>query len=164
MYCYTYSQDKRKSISVSDNYRAIALTSSIGKLLDIIIMRKFGIVLSTCDLQCGFKKNGSTNMYTFMVKETVQYYFQINSNVYAAVLDASQAFDRIEYSKLFNMLIDLKTPPLVIRLLINLYTKQSMSVKWSNTYSTNFGITKGVKKGGILSPVLFCIYMDNLLI
>ena len=34
------------------------LTSSIDKLLGIIIMRKFGTVLSACDLQCGFKENG----------------------------------------------------------------------------------------------------------
>ena len=54
------------------------------------------------------------------------------------------------------MLIDLKTPPLVIRLLINLYTKQSMSVKWNNTYSTNFVIT-GVKQGGVLSS--FSVYI-----
>ena len=118
-------------------------------------MQKFGTVLSTCDLQCGFKENGSTNMCTFMVKETLQYDFQNNSNVYAAVLDASKAFDRIEYCKLFNMLIDRKMPPLVI----NLYTKQSTSVKWNNTYSTNFGITNGVKQGGVLTPVLLCIYL-----
>ena len=102
-------------------------------------------------------------MCTFMVKKTVQYYFQNNSNVYAAVLDSSKVFDRIEYCKLF-MLIARKMPPLVIRLLINLYTKQSMTVRWNNTYSTNFGITNGVKQGGVLSRVLFCIYMDNHLI
>ena len=48
-------KDNRKSINSSDNYRAIALTSSIGKLLDLIIIRKYGDLLNTCDLQCGFK-------------------------------------------------------------------------------------------------------------
>ena len=48
-------KDNRKSINSSDNYRAIALTSSIGKLLDLIIIRKYGDLLNTSDLQCGFK-------------------------------------------------------------------------------------------------------------
>ena len=28
--------------------------------------------------------------------------------------------------------------------------------------SEKYGIANGVKQGGVLSPVLFCIYMDNL--
>ena len=98
-----------------------------------------------------------------MVKETVQYYIQNSINVYGAVLDASKTFDRIEYRKLFYMLIARKLPPLVIRLLIDLYTKQSMNVRWNNANSANFDISNGVKQGGVLSPILFCIHMDNLL-
>ena len=44
------------------------------------------------------KDNGSTNiMCTFTVKETVQYYLQNGSNVHAALLDATKAFDRINF-------------------------------------------------------------------
>ena len=66
------SKDKRKSLSLSDNYRAIALSSPICKVLDTVILRKYGDLLSTCDLQNGFKEHGSTNACTFMVKETIQ--------------------------------------------------------------------------------------------
>ena len=62
---------KRKCMSSSDNYRAIALSSPICKLLDLIIINKYGDLLGTCEMQCGFKENGSTNMCTFMVKETI---------------------------------------------------------------------------------------------
>ena len=57
-------KDKRKCMSSSDNYRAIALSSPICKLLDVIIINKYGDLLGTCEMQCGFKENGSTNMCT----------------------------------------------------------------------------------------------------
>ena len=43
-------------------------------------------------MQCGFKEKGSTNMCSFMVKETIQYYLQNSSNVHA---DTTKAFDII---------------------------------------------------------------------
>ena len=42
------------------------------------------------------------------------------------------------------------------------YAKQDMKVRWSNTLSSSFQVGNGVKQGGILSPVLFNIYMDKL--
>ena len=72
----------------------------IGKLLDIIILQKYHCVLDSCELQFGFKDNSSTNMCTYMVKETVQYYSSNgNKQVYGAVLDATKAFDRVNYCK-----------------------------------------------------------------
>ena len=37
-----------------------------------------------------------------------------------------------------------------------------MSVKWGNATSTTFTVTNGVKQGGILSPLIFNIYINNL--
>ena len=37
-----------------------------------------------------------------------------------------------------------------------------MFVRWGNTYSTSFCVTNGVKQGGIISPMLYNLYMDDL--
>ena len=37
-----------------------------------------------------------------------------------------------------------------------------MKVRWGNTISSSSKVGNGVKQGGILSPVLFNIYMDKL--
>ena len=85
--------------------------------------------------------------------------------MYGTVLDAMKAFDRIDICKLFREMIIRKIPPLVVRLIMEMYEKQSMAVRWNNEYSDSFGVSNGVKQGGVLSPILCCkyVYIDNLL-
>ena len=114
-------------------------------------------------MQFGFKEGVSTFQCTFSLLETVNYYKFHNSQVYALFLDASKAFDRIEYTKLFNVLIERKVSPLVLRTLFHMYRNQKLKVKWENVESQSFVATNGVKQGGILSPILFAVYVDGLL-
>ena len=52
----------------------------------------------------------------------------------------------------------------LVRLLISWYREQRMSVRWDTHVSSNFPTTNGVRQGGVLSPVLFTLYMDDLLV
>ena len=38
-----------------------------------------------------------------------------------------------------------------------------MQVRWNNSLSPLFSVTNGVRQGGVLSPILFTVYLDNLL-
>ena len=42
------------------------------------------------------------------------------------------------------------------------YTTQKACVKWGSALSDSFFITNGVRQGGILSPLPFNVYMDDL--
>ena len=44
-----------------------------------------------------------------------------------------------------------------------MYTSQNLRVKWGSSISEPFSCKNGVKQGGVLSPLLFCLYMDILL-
>ena len=98
-----------------------------------------------------------------MLKETIAYYNENNTDCYLLLLDASKAFDRVEYMKLFNTLRDRKMCPLVLRLLMNMYINQQIQVKWNSTMSMKSSISNGVKQGGCLSPNLFSVYLDKLI-
>lgn len=131
-------KNSKNNLCSSDNYRAIALISCLTKIMDLIVLKTYGNLLSTCDLQFGFKDGGSTNSCTYVLKETVSYYINNGNNVYAAFLDATKAFDRVNYCKLFYMLIERNIPPCVIRLIMNMYIGQNMVVKWNSNMSNNF--------------------------
>jgi Reverse transcriptase (RNA-dependent DNA polymerase) len=154
---------KSGALSNSDNYRAIALSSIFGKLFDLIIMKRYGELLSTSELQFGFKPKHSTNMCSMVLKEVVDYYVTNGNDVYCVMLDATKAFDRVHYCKLFALLIERKLPFVVIRLLLCMYINCSAVVRWNGTASLSFAVRNGVRQGGILSPLLFCVYIDGLL-
>jgi hypothetical protein len=75
------------------------------------------------------------------------------------MLDATKAFDRVNYGKLFRKLLDRKLPPLVFRLLLYMYTNQKLCVKWNDYTSNTFSVINGVKQGGVLLLILFDVYI-----
>jgi hypothetical protein len=59
-------------------------------------------------------------MCTLLVKEVIAYYARDSGSVYCTLLDASKAFDRVIYCKLFGLLIDRKVPSIIVRFLLRM--------------------------------------------
>ena len=156
-------KDKKKSLCSSSNYRAIALSSIFSKILDWIILIKEEYSLCLSELQFGFKKGLSTTQCTFSMLEVIDYYNVDKSSVCSLQLDATKALDRVNYCKLFAELLKRNICPLLLKLLLFMYTSQSLRVKWGNTVSSEFTVSNGVKQGVVLSPIPFAIYTDGLL-
>ena len=153
----------RGNLGNSDNYRGISLCSSLCKLLDIIIIDLYGDALVSSDLQFAFKKNHSTSICTSILKETVSHYLVRGSSVFSCYVDASKAFDKVNIVKMFRMLLKRKIPVYILNVLLYLYEKQQIRCRWGTVTSEYFAVTNGVRQGAILSPLLFNIYMDELL-
>jgi len=56
-----------------------------------------------------------------------------------------------------------RLPFIVIRFLLTMYTSLKTHVEWDGVHSRWLCVKNGVKQGGVLSPVLFCVYIDGLL-
>ncbi len=54
--------------------------------------------------------------------------------------------------------------PLYIRLLMLMYINQKLRVTFNGNSSEWFNVTTGVKQGGVLSPTLFGVYIDGMLL
>jgi len=75
-----------------------------------------------------------------------------------------KAFDRVNYCKLFRLLIRRNLPPLLVRVMLNFYISNFVRVSWCGYFSEYFLATNCVKQGKVLSPVLFCVYLNELLL
>ncbi len=73
--------------------------------------------------------------------------------MYSCLLDASKALDRVDFIKLFKLLVKRNIPPIIIRSLINLYTTQTMRAEWNGCHIDFLGVTNGTRHGAILSFV-----------
>ena len=130
-------KDKRKSLSDSANYRAIALSSIFCKLFEYILIFLCESVCKNNDLQFGFKKGFSTALCSFTISETIQYYKNNSSNIYILFLEASKTFDRVKHTKLFNCLLDKNLCPLFIRMIFIMYLANKAKVRGGMNFLKN---------------------------
>jgi len=73
---------------------------------------------------------------------------------------ASKTFDKVNYCTLFRLLILRDLPACIIRVLIKMYTGNLIRISYAGVMSDYFNALNGVKQG----PILFCIYIDELLV
>ena len=156
-------KNKQRSLSESSNYRAICKNTIISKILDYILIQQLENKLQTSPYQFAYKSGFSTSLCSFLVAETIQYYRSRGSNVYMLSLDATKAFDKVQYTKLFKLLIKREICSLIIRFIINTYLISTALVKWNEKESDSFPLLNGVKQGAVISAPLFAVYINPLL-
>ena len=140
------------------------ISSLILKVFDNCLLLLFGNLLSNDSLQFGFQKGSSTVQCTWAVQEIISYYLRRDSSVYCCLLDFSKAFYKVYFDSLFKKLKDRHFPAVALRFLIYMYRNQSCFIRWNSMESGTFSVKNGVRQGAILSPSLFCVYLDTLLL
>lgn len=154
---------KGKDPESSDGYRCIALASQLSKLVEYIVIELFGHCLLSSDLQFSYKRNTGTTVCSAVYKTTVEHFVAKGIPVYSALLDMSRAFDFVRHDKLDECLEQRGLHKNMRRFFYNWYKSQYLRVRYNNRYSVSFPVGNGVRQGGVVSPLMFTVYMDILL-
>lgn len=157
-------KNRTGDIADKGNYRPISLATTIAKVLDSVLESILQKYLQLHDAQFGFRPGLSTESAILGLKHTVQYYTSRRTPVYACFLDLSKAFDLVSYDVLWRKLGDRGVPKDVLTILQYWYRNQSNVVKWSNAVSESFRLECGVRQGGVSSPSLFSLYVNDLIV
>ena len=154
---------KNGCLSDVNNYRAIAISTAISKIFEGVIAEQFYSTDEYDKYQFGFKAKHSTAMCTNVFKQTIEYYRNRGSHVFACFVDFVKAFDYVNHWKLFLKLLQDEVDVNIVSIMIFWYVNQQLCVRWISTFSRFFTTTNGTRQGGILSPYLFSRYIRDLL-
>ena len=157
-------KDSNGDSTDSSNYRGITLGPILSHVFEAALLRKFGSFLASDNLQFGFKKSHSTSHAIFVLRSTIDYYLSHGSSVIVAFLDCSKAFDTISHYGIFLKMMDRNVPLVFLAIMIYWYCNMKCRCRWNNSFSEFFDVLTGTKQGGVLSPQIFTLYMDDLII
>ncbi|XP_071161016.1 uncharacterized protein [Mytilus edulis] len=74
-----------------------------------------------------------------------------------------KAFDVVSHVIVLDKLYEIGVHPKIWTIVRDLYDGMTSKVRWAGAISPKFNILQGVRQGGILSPLLYKIYNNNLL-
>ena len=150
-------KDYNKSNSEINNIRPISISNSIAQLSERLILNRNYKSFKTSDNQFGFKKKSSCKLALFCIKETIIEYIEKNTECYLISLDADKLWRNGLFYKLKNKLD--KRDWLILK---KYYDGSTAEIICNGEVSKAFKVVTCVKQGGVLSPFLFNVYIDEL--
>ena len=99
-------------------------------LLRIIMMRiRNKIKSDAAEEQCGFVEGKGTINCVYTIRTTTGRALEIQKVVYLCLIDYTKSFDRVQYDEIITQLIQLKIDGKILRLIKNLYWKQTVTMR-----------------------------------
>ena len=145
------------------NSRGIALLSTAGKILAKILLKRLIKHVSEelmPETQCGFRQNRSTSDMIFVARQTLEKCREQYRDLHMCFVDLSKAFDTVDRPMLWEVLRRSGCPEGFVLLIRSLHDGMEARVRVGNLESEPFEVSRGVKQGCTLAPVLFNLYIS----
>ena len=140
---------------------------SISKIFEKIILEQITTYLDTYNLihkhQYGFRKNHSTEYAALHIVNYLNYELDRNRTPTNVYLDLSKAFDTLSHNILLRKLKHYGVCDSALNLMKSYLEDRKQYVQFDESISEMKAMHKRVPQGSILGPLLFLIYINDIL-
>lgn len=158
---------KKGDKDLVDNYRCISLVNPLDKVYASVLYNRLFSWVNCHNIlkenQAGFRAGYSTADNLFNLNFLIEYLWNNGKKkVYCFFIDFKSAFDGVNRSALFFKLHSMGVSLKFLQMLGILY-KETVNSVWNGSNMSNiFETSTGVKQGCILSPLLFALFLNDL--
>lgn len=145
-----------------DDFRGISISPVLSKVFEYCILARYRRYFNSSDNQFSYKRKIGCSTVLYTVRCVVDHYVKNGSTVNLCALDLSKAFDRLNHHGLYIKLMKRCVPVQLLRIVENWFSICQTCVRWQEWYSGFFTLSTGTRQGGVLSPVLFNLYIDGI--
>jgi hypothetical protein len=154
------------SCNEMSNYRPISLLPLLSKVFERLIysrlyqyFEKYNLL---ADAQDAYRKGRSTELTLLDVKEHILTQMQKKNIVVGLFCDFSKAFDTVNHRILLDKLSVYGIRGPALHLLTSYLNRRQQCVAIKDSTSRLLSIERGVPQGSILGPLLFLVYINDL--
>jgi hypothetical protein len=150
------------SAKLPGNHRPISLLSVPGKVYASVVLHRFSKQVDSQLLegQCAFRKSSGLGDAATILRSVMDKSVQGKQPLCLACVDLSKAFDKIPRQALWRVLSAHGADSKVVELLTDLHTGTQAAVTLAGAHGDYFDISRGVRQGCVLAPLLFTTFFD----
>ncbi|UYV85098.1 hypothetical protein LAZ67_X004559 [Cordylochernes scorpioides] len=150
------------------NYRGIALISNVSKLFTSILRSRLEEWVEgrrvIPENQAGFRKGRSCIDHIFTLTTLIQLSLRKKrGKLYVFFVDLRKAFDTVPHSILWKKLYNLGISYQFISTIRSYYEQATIAIRWKGSFTESIKINSGVLQGEPLSPLLFILFITDLI-
>ncbi|UYV76332.1 hypothetical protein LAZ67_14000035 [Cordylochernes scorpioides] len=150
------------------NYRGIALISNVSKLFTSILRSRLEEWVEgrrvIPENQAGFRKGRSCIDHIFTLTTLIQLSLRKKrGKLYVFFVDLRKAFDTVPHSILWKKLYNLGISYQFISTIKSYYEQATIAIRWKGSFTESIKINSGVLQGEPLSPLLFILFITDLI-
>ena len=169
-----YSEDcavlsKENDPQAVRSYRPIAITSTIGKLLERLIVNRLSWWLEAMSLlspwQAGFRNRRCTTDHCLRLSQFISDGFQSTNKKRTVIMliDYSKAYDTVWRTGLLQKMLDIGDPLRFVKWTTAWLTNRIARVQLHGVTGRCSTVKEGLQQGSVLSPLLFVLFINDLL-
>lgn len=149
-----------------DDHRGISLLTTFNKIMERIILLRIQQKPQCIphSLQGAYRSEHDALTTAFIIDETIKHCCEENDKVYVCYVDITKAFDNLWINgMLFKLYQNMGIKGKCLKIIQHWYTGMKEMVRIDDCYSRCYNLLQGTRQGGVLSPWLFTVFVNDLI-